>query len=84
MNEKTAIKVIKQHCSKNITVFQSALDIAIIALEKQIPKKPKIEKWEPARCPCCDGSLSECAGDGYYDHQYNLKFCDCGQRLKWE
>jgi len=54
------------------------------ALGKQIPKKPIIEKWNPARCPSCEESLSESAGDGYYRHNYCLNICDCGQVLKWE
>ncbi len=53
-------------------------------LEKQIPKKPKIEPWSPALCPSCSEELSESVGDGYYKHWYNLKICDCGQRLMWE
>jgi len=64
--------------------MKEALNMAIMALEKQIPKKPKIESWEPARCPCCDGSLSESIGDGYYRHNYSLNICECGQKIEWE
>ena len=53
-------------------------------LEKQIPKKPKIESWSPALCPSCMEELSESIGDGYYKHWYSKKICDCGQKLKWE
>ena len=53
------------------------------ALEKQIPLKPKIERWEPARCPSCEEPLSEHMGDGYYRHNYSLNICECGQKLKW-
>lgn len=62
----------------------SALDLAISALEKQIPKKPIITSWSPAKCPSCGMELSESLGDGYYKHLYGLEICNCGQKLSWE
>lgn len=52
-----------------------ARDLAIKALEKQIPKKPDFtEDKEFALCPCCNGN-------GLTDKQ---KYCDnCGQKLDW-
>ena len=52
-----------------------ARDLAIKALEKQIPKKPDFtEDKEFALCPCCNGN-------GLADKQ---KYCDnCGQKLDW-
>lgn len=49
--------------------------IAILALEKQIPKKPDFtEDKEFALCPCCNGN-------GLADKQ---EYCDnCGQKLDW-
>lgn len=53
-------------------------NIAIKALEKQIPKKP-IRKpnldWtnEEVTCPGCDRNVSE----------FRNKYCDCGQKLDW-
>jgi len=61
-----------------------AIDLAISALEKQIPRKPKITDWNPALCPTCNEELSEHLGDGYYHHHTNLKVCECGQKLKWD
>lgn len=61
-----------------------ALTMGIEALDKQIPKKPKIKSWSPALCPSCRKELSESLGDGYYKHYYNLSSCECGQKLKWE
>jgi len=84
MNEKIAIQIIKRNYPENLTVFKEALDLAIEALEKQIPKKPKIANWEPARCPSCDRELSESAGDGYYKHSDQMNICECGQKLKWK
>lgn len=50
-------------------------ELAIQALEKQIPKKPDFtEDKEFALCPCCNGK-------GLFDKQ---KYCDnCGQKLDW-
>lgn len=50
-------------------------ELAIRALEKQIPKKPDFtEDKEFALCPCCNGK-------GLFDKQ---KYCDnCGQKLDW-
>lgn len=52
-----------------------ARDLAIKALEKQIPKKPDFtEDKEFALCPCCNGK-------GLFDKQ---KYCDnCGQKIVW-
>jgi len=61
-----------------------AINLAIQALNKQIPTSPKIKSWSPALCPSCDKELSEHLGDGYYKHYYSLKVCECGQKLKWE
>jgi len=62
---------------------QEAIDIAIKALEKQIPLNPIIKSWSPALCPNCGKELSESIGDGYYKHWYNLNICECGQKLRW-
>lgn len=61
-------------------------DMAIEALEKQLPKRVEVEEWNPARCPSCGIELSEALGDGYYRHPTFLKRCpneDCGQLLDW-
>nr|DAE79117.1 MAG TPA: zinc-ribbon containing domain protein [Caudoviricetes sp.] len=52
-----------------------AKNIAVQALEKQIPKKPDFtEDKEFALCPCCNGK-------GLFNKQ---KYCDnCGQKLDW-
>lgn len=56
------------------------------AVERQKPKHPIIEPWNPARCPTCGEPLSEHWGDGHYRHRTFLKRCtnlDCAQRLDW-
>ena len=52
-----------------------ANDMAIQALEKQMPKKPDFtEDKEFALCPCCNGK-------GLFNMQ---KYCDdCGQKIDW-
>ena len=54
--------------------------IAIEALEKQIPKKVvKIDKWF-YKCPICGANVETDCGDDMLD--YRLNYCDnCGQKL---
>lgn len=62
------------------------LEMAKKALEKQIPKKVDIPKWNPDKCPNCGRELSVSLGDGYYQHPTFLEVCpnaECCQRLKW-
>ena len=57
--------------------FESALALAILALEKQIPKKPYKDNenglYEKENCPSCHRSLFP------NDHH-----CECGQAIDWE
>ena len=57
--------------------FESALALAILALEKQIPKKPYKDNenglYEKEHCPSCHRSLFP------KDHH-----CECGQAIDWE
>ena len=57
--------------------FESALALAILALEKQIPKKPYKDNengvYEKEHCPSCHRSLFP------NDHH-----CECGQAIDWE
>lgn len=65
---------------------RKAYELALEALEKQIPKKVKIKEWSPSVCPSCGYELSESVCDGYYKHPTLLERCpnpDCGQRLDW-
>lgn len=57
----------------NSPYLRLALDIAIEALGKQIPHKPKCDGW--LYCPHCGAYLDCVAHD---------KFCvKCGQRIDW-
>ena len=60
-----------------------ANEMAIQALEKQIPKKVKIEQWIYTKCDC-GFEFSKHHGDGYYSIpiENKTKYCpNCGQKL---
>ena len=63
---------------------KTALEMAIQALEKQVPKKPYYRKEEGAEgyaCPYCNvGVTIHLYGGGFI----NQEFCsNCGQALDW-
>ena len=67
-------------CAQNI-----AIEMAINALEKQIPEKVKIEQWIYTKCDC-GYEFSKHRGDGYYSIplENKTKYCpNCGQKLDW-
>lgn len=85
MDPKTAIETIKSNYPpEQYTMLREALDLAMQALEKQIPLPPIKASWSPALCPTCRTELSESVGDGYYKDWISLKHCGCGQNLKWD
>lgn len=64
---------------------KEVLQMAINALEKQIPKKVKIEQWIYTKCDC-GYEFSKHHEDGYYSIPYEkkTKYCpNCGQKLDW-
>lgn len=63
-------------------VLRDAVDVAIQALEKQIPKKVVKDGERSYKCPCCGGCAKTETGDSFID--YRLDYCDgCGQKLDW-
>lgn len=59
-----------------------ALEMAIEALEKQMPKKPDFtdDYYDVAVCPCCHQYEFE-----YGTTTWQMAFCpNCGQSLNWE
>ena len=59
-----------------------ANEMAIQALEKQIPKKVVKDRKRSYKCPCCGESAKTETGDSFID--YRLDYCDsCGQKLDW-
>ena len=62
---------------------KEAFQMAIQALEKQIPKKVKIEQWIYTKCDC-GYEFSRHYGDGYYSIplENKTKYCpNCGQKI---
>lgn len=76
MTNEEALKDIKE-CIKPL-VGGISLDVAIEALEKQIPAEvfyDEVADFDTIRCPTCDTPV---------DEYYCEKFCrNCGQRLLW-
>lgn len=61
-----------------------ALDIAISALEKQIPKKPIIWEYHTIESPIPNDDWGyECPCCGNRDIDYPEHHCECGQALDW-
>lgn len=62
-----------------------SLKAAAKALEKQIPKKVKIQQWIYTKCDC-GYEFSKHHGDGYYSIPLEKKtnYCpNCGIKLDW-
>lgn len=78
MTESEASTILKAEIVHHpeCSIFAEALEAAIQALEKQIPKKPDFtEDKEFALCPCCNGK-------GLLNKQ---KYCDnCGQKIAFD
>ena len=71
---KIAIAEVEWNYPMDYTV---AFEEAIMALEKQLPKKPVVS--EDVICPNCSATLIYCF------HTSEIDCCDrCGQRLDWE
>ena len=88
MTESEAIKILQRDLeiqvkNKALTDGIEAIQIAIQALEKQIPKKPMMayddkvdSNW--CSCPICANGI------GWEIHARKIKFCwECGQKLDW-
>jgi hypothetical protein len=68
---------------------KEAMQVAIKAIEKQIPKKPfktmdennPYYKYMPWCCPCCRETLYEDTEWGGQEFAYCT---ECGQKLNWE
>lgn len=79
MTENKAIEIVrkeKAYMDSHAGRAQSeAFQMAINALEKQVPKKPKTDdRYIIYICPCCNDFI-----------KVNHNYCtNCGQRLDWE
>ena len=87
MTYEEAIYTIEHGCIYRDKRGGEALKIAVIALEKQIPKKPKKKEENQYStfydCPCCGGYLmSKIDGELCCGQEYKCCF-RCGQVLDW-
>ena len=92
MTENEAIKLIendlKLHSKDLSSKYKNGLRMAIQALEKQIPKKPRktdsyrgvLKRVYAYVCPTCGNACLE----KYMNERQNTMFCwNCGQKLDW-
>ena len=81
MKIQEAIKEIKSYSDNSWGGLNEAFEMAINALEKQVPKRPIEDGYydEPAACPNCGGNvINQC------DNDYQFQCCHyCGQKLDW-
>lgn len=73
------LKEMKKDMYKDNSIGANALDLAIEALQKTVPMKPKkFESVPHARCPKCNNAIKI-----FFDaHEYH--YClYCGQRIDW-
>ena len=91
--ESEAIKILQRDLqiqleNKALPDGIEAIQIAIQALEKQIPKKPRktdlyrgvLKRVYAYVCPTCGNTCLE----KYMNERQNTMFCwDCGQKLDW-
>lgn len=61
-----------------------SLDIAISAIEKQVPKKPLNVEKHYYKCPCCKQDLGISEDDIFVYEMPTPMYCSiCGQALDW-
>ena len=93
MTAQEAIKgleyLISGDCTDNQQAFIKEIEIAISALEKQIPKKPKIVKIESEYdtrdyfCPICNKCFIHFVDGEFYAGNKDCYCSNCGQALDW-
>lgn len=86
---REAIEVIKaNYPTSGFYMLRESLDIAIEALEKQLPKRPRengmsdglIKRTKYYTCQTC----GNCLLTEMMNERQNTNYCwDCGQRLDW-
>lgn len=90
-----AIEWLKEHFNPeyNCCKQDEVINMAICAMEKQIPKKPKIidvsgkmdGNWEK-RCPACGKLFVKRVTTEEYSKPYifyHAPYCECSQKIDW-
>lgn len=68
-------------CTDTTGARCEAVDMAISALEKQIPKKPTGQHYAHMRCPSCNHRIPSGAGSS---SRRRDNWCNyCGQAIDW-
>lgn len=88
MNELLALVYIERMAKNGVFGYDNelAIEAAIKAIKKQIPKKVEKQEWMDTVCGC-GRVFSKHHGDGYHSIPYEnqTKYCpECGQALDWE
>lgn len=85
MKPEEASQVIRDsYIPKMFTALEEALEVAIQALEKQVPKKVEsFNNLNETRCPECRFVFGYSIELGEYDGEYYNYCVDCGQKLDW-
>ena len=62
--------------------YKESAECSIIALKKQIPKRPNRNEYGYFICPTCNSDDDSLMYDSNYAERYN--YChECGQALDW-
>jgi hypothetical protein len=89
MKNQEAIEKIKSYADNSWGGLNEAFEMAIKALEKQMPKKPSIENAKDYEGNITDGVLicSVCGRTICYEIEGNFKenypYCNCGHAIDW-
>ena len=86
MTAKEAIEILKEEhdYAQLLSYVNQALEMAIKALEKQIPKKAISTYKGHYKCPTCENYIDITDDDLYVYEIEPPKCCDeCGQALDW-
>ena len=80
--DKDRIECAIRHIQTAVDVDPWAVDIAVDAMEKQIPKKAVGEHYAHMRCPSCNHRIPSGCGSS---SRRRDNWCNyCGQAIDWE
>jgi len=78
----------KYKYAKGYTTQREAFEMAVEALQKQIPKKPIVAEMEwlsqPVECKCPACGEYVCKYDAWARATLREHHCKCGQAIDWE